>query len=282
MQGHWVSAGLGWKTPDFSVNSFLFSYNTQLPANDESPEAKWAGIRKGVGGRLLLAQSQQPSDVCSSPGRLFPLRLRIPRYSLSWRALEWFDKGLALSAKSQQAEDSVNTNFKKVSYILFVMLTYLRFDSSVGWWLVSSSQGVKAWEQKSPLRIRFETRRPAALSSQPELTSRAFDQNRINREEARCYCSAGFGFSPNTFTVLQYNTQQDFMYHTEQRAPLMHWVINHSGPAPSLFISLAIYQIQRFNSFTNLPLLIQAGETTVCPPQPGKSKFVWDSVMRQA
>lgn len=112
---------------------------------------------------------------------------------------------------------------------------------------------------KITLRIRFETRRPAALSSQPELTSRAFDQNRINREEARCCCSAGFGFSPNTFTALQYNTQQDFMYHTEQRALLIHWVINHSGPAPSLFISLAIYQIQRFNSFTNLLLLIQVG-----------------------
>lgn len=41
---------LGWGerggrgAPDFSVNSFLFSYNTKLPANDESPEAKWAGI----------------------------------------------------------------------------------------------------------------------------------------------------------------------------------------------------------------------------------------------
>lgn len=65
----WGERGGG---PDFSVNSFLVSYNTQLYANDERPEAKWAKMHGGW-------QTQQPSDVYSSPGQLFPLRHRLPK-----------------------------------------------------------------------------------------------------------------------------------------------------------------------------------------------------------
>lgn len=47
------------------------------------------------------------------------------------------------------------------------------------------------------------------------------------------------------------------MYHTEQKAHLIQGVINHSGPATSIFISFPIYHTQRFNNFANLLLLIQ-------------------------
>lgn len=70
------------------------------------------------------------------------------------------------------------------------------------------------------------------------------------------------------------------MYHTELKALLIQRVINHSGPALSLFISFPIYQTQRFNNFANFLLLIQA-ETTVCSPTRSKmsstkSNFAWE------
>ncbi len=39
---------------------------------------------------------------------------------------------------------------------------------------------------------------------------------------------------PNIFTHLQFDTQQDTMYHTKQKALLIQGAINHSGPAHSL------------------------------------------------
>lgn len=61
-------------------------------------------------------------------------RLQQPRPTVSTQTR--LVKGLELSAKSQQAEDSVNTNLKKVSYILLFTYVHvwrhIRFDSSVG------------------------------------------------------------------------------------------------------------------------------------------------------
>lgn len=85
-------------------------------------------------------------------------RLQQPRPTVSTQTR--LVKGLELSAKTQQAEDSVNTNLKKVSYILLFTYVHvwrhIRFDSSVGWCrprTVSSPQGVKAREQKSPWEL---------------------------------------------------------------------------------------------------------------------------------
>lgn len=46
-QGQWGVREKEGQTADFSANSFLFSYNTQLHANDKSPEAKRAGTDGG-------------------------------------------------------------------------------------------------------------------------------------------------------------------------------------------------------------------------------------------
>lgn len=77
------------------MNSFLFSYNIQLPANDESPEAKGAGTHGTQTSAAALAN-------CFHSDTDF---LRATRYSLSRQDLELFDKRLLLSAKLLQDED---------------------------------------------------------------------------------------------------------------------------------------------------------------------------------
>lgn len=74
----WSEGGEG-QTLDFSVNSLLFTYNTQLPANDESPEAKWAGIHWADCSAAIRRLQQAGPDV-STPHTDF---LRATRYSRS-------------------------------------------------------------------------------------------------------------------------------------------------------------------------------------------------------
>lgn len=82
----WVKGWRGQRgggTPDFSVNSFLFPYNTQLPANDESPEAKWAGMHGADCAQHRLSSHQASA---AAPANCFHSDtdfVRAMRYSLS-------------------------------------------------------------------------------------------------------------------------------------------------------------------------------------------------------
>lgn len=85
-------------SPDFPLNSFLFSSNTQLHANDESPEAK---VVLGCTCAGCVQQTQQPSDICSDRGQLDPLRRRLPQSSKVQSGLS----GPAKQADCQSDED---------------------------------------------------------------------------------------------------------------------------------------------------------------------------------
>ncbi len=198
--------------------------------------------------------------------------LRATRYSLSWQALEWFVKRLP---HHYRLKINWILNLKKIQSPTFYL-------SCVVAHLGLSSQGVKECqkptkpESKKPPR-EFDLKHSDQLVFPvSQINLYAFDQNRINREEARCYCTAGFNSSwtrSHIYSIILNRTSCITL------GLLIHGVINHSGPALSLFISFPIYQTQRFNSFATWLLLIQVSRDNCFPtskPSSTKSKFVWE------
>lgn len=139
-----------------------------------------------------VQQTQQPSDICSVPGQLFPLRRRLPKSN---------EVQSGLSGPWVICQTGLLSVSWRLAKLYFFLGCAVQFSISAGLktqtCLLECQRIPRA--KKCPKNSTGSTVTNCSFQS-AKLTCMLFDQNRISREVVRYYCSAGSGSDQSTCT----------------------------------------------------------------------------------